>query len=86
MQAIDLDAAFRRITTYWDPHVAGELNGQQVRLVAQVGALTVEALGTALQSGQVGDTIKARNVTSERIVTGRLIDANTVEVIPGGVR
>jgi mannose-6-phosphate isomerase-like protein (cupin superfamily) len=31
MNAIDLDAVFARITTYWDPHIAGELNGQQVK-------------------------------------------------------
>jgi mannose-6-phosphate isomerase-like protein (cupin superfamily) len=37
VQAIDLDAAFRRITTYWNPHVAGELNGQQVRLARLKG-------------------------------------------------
>ena len=26
MDTIDLDEAFRRITTHWDPHVAAELN------------------------------------------------------------
>ena len=31
MKAIDLNEAFSRITTYWDPHIAGELNGQQVK-------------------------------------------------------
>ena len=37
VQSIDLDAAFRRITTHWDPHVAGELNGQQVKLAKLKG-------------------------------------------------
>jgi mannose-6-phosphate isomerase-like protein (cupin superfamily) len=37
LESIDLDAAFRRITTHWDPHVAGELNGQQVKLVKLKG-------------------------------------------------
>ena len=37
MQAIDLDASFGRISTHWDPHVAGELNGQQVRLAKLKG-------------------------------------------------
>ena len=37
MDLIDLDAAFGRITTHWDPHVAGELNGQQVKLVKLKG-------------------------------------------------
>jgi mannose-6-phosphate isomerase-like protein (cupin superfamily) len=33
MDSIDLESAFARITTYWDPHVVAELNGQQVRCV-----------------------------------------------------
>jgi mannose-6-phosphate isomerase-like protein (cupin superfamily) len=37
VEAVDLDAAFGRISTYWDPHVAGELNGQQVRLARLKG-------------------------------------------------
>jgi mannose-6-phosphate isomerase-like protein (cupin superfamily) len=37
MDAIDLDAAFARITTHWDPHLAAELNGQQVRLARLQG-------------------------------------------------
>jgi mannose-6-phosphate isomerase-like protein (cupin superfamily) len=37
MQSIDLAAAFGRITTHWDPHVAGELNGQQVKLAKLKG-------------------------------------------------
>jgi mannose-6-phosphate isomerase-like protein (cupin superfamily) len=37
MQPIDLDSAFARITTHWDPHVAGELNGQQVKLAKLAG-------------------------------------------------
>lgn len=28
---VDLSRAFAAIRTYWDPHVAGELNGQQVK-------------------------------------------------------
>ena len=37
MDAIDLDDAFARIDTHWDPHVAGELHGQQVRLAKLKG-------------------------------------------------
>lgn len=33
MHVVDLNAAFARIHTYWDPHVAGELNGQLVKCV-----------------------------------------------------
>jgi mannose-6-phosphate isomerase-like protein (cupin superfamily) len=31
MRAVDLDHVFGGITTYWDPHIAGELNGQYVK-------------------------------------------------------
>lgn len=30
-RAIDLDLVFASISNYWDPHIAGELNGQQVK-------------------------------------------------------
>lgn len=33
MHPVDLSAAFARISTYWDPHIAGELNGQYVKCV-----------------------------------------------------
>ncbi len=37
MKSVDLASAFSRITTHWDPHVAGELNGQQVKLAKLKG-------------------------------------------------
>jgi mannose-6-phosphate isomerase-like protein (cupin superfamily) len=37
MDKVDLSSAFAGISTHWDPHVAGELNGQQVRLVKLFG-------------------------------------------------
>ncbi|ACB75854.1 cupin domain-containing protein [Opitutus terrae] len=33
MNPIDLTAAFATITTHWDPHIVGELNGQYVKCV-----------------------------------------------------
>ncbi len=33
MKLVDLDSVFGLITSYWDPHVAGELNGQEVKCV-----------------------------------------------------
>ena len=33
MQPVDLAAVFCQISTYWDPHVVGELNGQHVKCV-----------------------------------------------------
>ena len=33
MSPVDLTQVFATITTHWDPHIAGELNGQQVKCV-----------------------------------------------------
>ena len=35
---VDLDDAFERIEEFWSPHVAGELNGQHVKLARVEGA------------------------------------------------
>ena len=37
MNAVDLAGAFASITTHWDPHIAAELNGQQVKCVKLLG-------------------------------------------------
>lgn len=37
LSSVDLANVFATITTYWDPHVAGELNGQQVKCVKLKG-------------------------------------------------
>ncbi|PSQ31980.1 mannose-6-phosphate isomerase [Halobacteriales archaeon SW_6_65_46] len=34
---VDLDEAYEQIESYWDPHVAGELNGQHVKLARVEG-------------------------------------------------
>lgn len=31
VKPVDLDQAFAAIETFWDPHVAGELNGQMIK-------------------------------------------------------
>jgi mannose-6-phosphate isomerase-like protein (cupin superfamily) len=36
-KATDLAAVFATITTHWDPHIAGDLNGQQVKCVKLKG-------------------------------------------------
>ena len=33
MSPVDLTKVFATITTHWDPHIAGELNGQHVKCV-----------------------------------------------------
>ena len=51
-----------------------------VQLVARKGSLLVTALGEALQSGQVGELIRVRNVRSKIVVLGRVLNQSEVEV------
>lgn len=37
MAAVDLARAFAAISTYWDPHIVGDLNGQLVKCVKLKG-------------------------------------------------
>ncbi len=37
MNPVDLTETFRKITTYWEPRIAGELNGQHVKCVKLKG-------------------------------------------------
>jgi mannose-6-phosphate isomerase-like protein (cupin superfamily) len=40
---LSLDAAFARIADYWNPRVAAELNGQQVKVAKLLGAFVWRA-------------------------------------------
>ena len=51
-----------------------------VRLTVRVGGLRITALGEALQDGRVGQNIRVRNVDSNKMVTGRVLDRGLVEV------
>ena len=52
-----------------------------VRLVARKPGLRVTvSAAELLEDGRIGETVSARNLTSNRIVTGRLVDPSEVEV------
>ena len=51
-----------------------------VRIVARVGSLQVSTAGEALQDGRAGQLIRVRNVDSNHIVLGRVVDRSVVEV------
>lgn len=51
-----------------------------VRIVSEHGGIKVEMEGQALQDGREGDIIRVKNIRSNRVVNGRVIDAATVEV------
>jgi len=54
----------------------------RIRLVISTGMLHASAPGEALQSGAIGQQIRVTNLISSRTQVARIIDAQTVEVIP----
>lgn len=54
--------------------------GDRVTLVATRGALRLTAVGEAMGRGSFGDTVKVRNVSSSKVVAGRVAGPQLVEV------
>lgn len=52
-----------------------------VKIIFRVNGLEVVAQGTAMVSGRIGQVIRVRNDASQRILSARVIDSQTVEVI-----
>lgn len=57
---------------------------QPVRMVVNTDGLRLEAVGEAMQDGKVGQQIRVRNPSSNKVVTGTVVGANEVEVVVGG--
>lgn len=55
--------------------------GAQVRLIVINGAVRVSAPGVANQPGRVGDEIRVTNSLSKKSLKGRVLDAQSVEVV-----
>ncbi|MDR1472669.1 MAG: flagellar basal body P-ring formation chaperone FlgA [Synergistaceae bacterium] len=82
-------AAARRSLNAGSPITASDITranfvraGSAVTLTARVNGLGVEVNGIAMQRGDIGDVIRVKNLSSKRIVTGRVIDIGRVEIIP----
>jgi flagella basal body P-ring formation protein FlgA len=58
---------------------------QRVRIVARAGALSVTAVGEAMQDGRAGQAVQVQNVDSKKILTARVTGPAAVEVELGGV-
>jgi hypothetical protein len=56
--------------------------GASVRAVYASGAVRVSTQATAHQAGRVGDEIRVTNLTTKKQLRARVIDAQTVEVLP----
>lgn len=57
------------------------VRGSRVRLVVLSEGLSVSAVGIARTDGAMGRQIKVKNIASNKIVVGRVLDAATVEVL-----
>jgi hypothetical protein len=58
------------------------VSGSEVTVVVQAGRVRASGVGTARQSGRVGDEVRVRMERTGVLVTARVIDAQTVEVTP----
>ena len=54
--------------------------GSPVELLVEVNGIAVRTAGVALESGRIGYTIRVRNVSSGKILRGRIMDAQTVKI------
>ena len=55
--------------------------GNPVELVLDANGIVIRAEGVALEPGRIDYTIRVRNVSSGKILRGKVIDAHTVQVI-----
>jgi len=55
--------------------------GSAVNIVARLGSLEVTAMGQALQDGMQGQLIRVQNVNSNKIISAKVLDESTVEVL-----
>ena len=65
---------------YFQQPVAVE-SGRMVRILFRQGGLNVSAKGVAMGRGRIGQIIKVRNEASQKILSARVIDSQTVEVV-----
>ena len=55
--------------------------GSPVTLVFDANGIVVRVAGVAMDAGRVGYTIRVRNASSGRILRGKVIDADTVQIL-----
>ena len=65
---------------YFQQPVAVE-SGRMVRIIFRQGGLTVSAKGVAMGRGRIGQVIKVKNETSQKVLSARVVDTQTVEVV-----
>lgn len=55
-------------------------SGQRVNIIINYHGIRATAKGIVMTRGRIGSLVKVKNETSEKILTAKVIDANTVEV------
>ena len=56
--------------------------GRQVRAIITVGRIRATAPAIARQAGRVGDVVRLQNAATGAALRGRVLDADTVELLP----
>tara|TARA_B100000963_G_C22388369_1_gene563333 strand:- start:101 stop:634 length:534 start_codon:yes stop_codon:yes gene_type:complete len=56
-------------------------DGDEVLISASAGGIDINMLGFAQQNGQLGEWIGVENITSGKIVIGKIVDEKKVQVI-----
>lgn len=54
--------------------------GSKIKMVYSKNNIKIETDGFALESGGIGETIKARNAESNKNIHGKILDSKTIEV------
>lgn len=65
---------------YFQQPVAVE-SGHAVKIIFKQNGLQVSAKGIAMTRGRIGQVIKVKNEASQKILSARVIDSQTVEVV-----
>lgn len=65
--------------TYFQQPVAVN-SGQRVNIIINYNGISASAKGIVMTRGRIGSLVKVKNESSEKILTAKVIDANTVEV------
>ncbi len=55
-------------------------NREAVKLIFQMGKLSIQTLGVARESGSLGDYIRVQNVDSKKVIYGRVVGVRQVSV------
>jgi flagella basal body P-ring formation protein FlgA len=56
------------------------LSGQGVSILYKSAILEISAKGVAMESGYVGEKIRIKNDQSKKVLTGTILDSETVEI------